>query len=301
LREASDLPTPIMTTIYEPLYQPGQELSEPAFVPLRLEDNSQSAWREFRIMVDFYRSGRHRQKGFSGIFSPKFGLKTKLPGEVFVAFTQANSHADVCIVNPFPTMRYYSFNVWMQGEVAHPGLTACAQDLLRATGIQWDLSQTPRHNQSNLCYSNFWVGTERFWDDYVGGILNPIALYLEQNPDTEVSQALMSDTRHTDRAPFLPFVVERLFSTFLSLRPGIKVAAYSRDPIQEFGFCLTDFERDMVSHIRPAVDAADATGIFDSKLIDLMGLFCRLYQQYGTLHYAANKHPHSGRTVSSGE
>lgn len=290
-----------MTTIYEPLYQAGQELTEPAFVPLKLADNSQSSWREFRIMVDFYRSGGHRQEGLSGIFSPKFGLKSRLTGEAFIAFTHANSHADVCIVNPFPTMRYYSFNVWMQGEIAHPGLTACAQDSLRATGIDWDLSQTPRHNETNLCYSNFWVGTEQFWDEYVGGILDPIALYLERNPDADVSHALMSDTRHTDQAPFLPFVVERLFSTFLSMRPEIKVSAYPRDPVQEFGFCLTDFERDMIAHIRPTVDAADASGRFDQSLIDLMGLLCRLYQRYGTLHYAANKHPHSGKTVPANE
>lgn len=290
-----------MTTIYEPLYQVGQQLTEPAFVPLTLADNSQSSWREFRIMVDFYRSGGHRQKGFSGIFSPKFGLKTRSSGNEFIDFTHANSDADVCIVNPFPTMRYYSFNVWMQGEIAHPGLTACSQDLLRATDIGWDLSQTPRHNARNLCYSNFWVGTERFWDDYVGGILNPIALYLEQNPHTEIAQALMSNTRHTDQAPFLPFVVERLFSTFLSMRVDMKVAAYPRDANEEFDFCLTDYERDMIQHIRPAVDTADASGVFDPDLIDLMGLLCRLYQRYGTLHYAANKHPHSGKTVSPTE
>lgn len=286
-----------MTTIYEPLYQSGQELSEPAFVPLELHDNSQSTWREFRILIDFYRSRSYRKKGFCGIFSPKFGLKTKVSANDFLAFTHANSDADVCIVNPFPTMRYYSFNVWMQGEVAHPGITACAQDLLLASGIQWDLSRVPRHNHANLCYSNFWVGTEYFWEEYVGGILNPIAIYLEQNPDMEAAQALMTETRHTDRLPFLPFVIERLFSTFLSLRTDIKVAAYERTSSQELDFCLTDFERDMINHVRPAVDAADTTGRFSTDLVDLMALLCRLYERYGMLYYAANKHPHSDKTV----
>jgi hypothetical protein len=32
-----------------------------------------------------------------------------------------------------------------------------------------------------------------------------------------------------------------------------------------------------------------------------MALLCRLYQRYGTLFYAANKHPHSGKAVSPAE
>ena len=132
-----------MATIYEPLYLEGQTLSERAFKPLYVS-NSQPAWREVRILVDFYRNNGHRQSNYVGIFSPKFGLKTKVTAERFLDFVGKNSSSDVCIVNPFPQLSYYSYNVWMQGEANHPGLTVRAQALLDAAGIKWTLSKAPR-------------------------------------------------------------------------------------------------------------------------------------------------------------
>jgi hypothetical protein len=286
-----------MTTIYEPLYAEGQSLSEARFTPLRLPSNVHSAWREVRILVDFYRRGDHRCAGKTGIFSPKFGLKTKVSADEFLRFVDESGESDVCIINPFPTIPYYSFNVWMQGEVNHPGLLAAAKKILDASDILWDLSAVPRHNQANLCYSNFWVGTEKFWDGYVGGILDPIATYIESNPDSPAARAVMIDTWHTDSAPFLPFIVERLFSTYLSLTPGVKIAAFPiADPLD---YCLTDYEREMVARIQPIVDAADRAKSFSHELISIQETLCRLYVRYAKEHFASNAHPHSGKKVQS--
>nr|WP_321893767.1 hypothetical protein [Burkholderia cenocepacia] len=287
----------MMVMIYEPLYEQGQVLSEPAFHELRLADNSHAAWREFRILVDFWRRGDHRRKGKVGIFSPKFGLKTRVDASRFLTFVDRHGDVDVCLINPFPQIPYYSYNVWMQGEINHPGLTARSQALVDAVGLKWDLHAVPRHGHQVLCYSNFWVGTERFWDAYVGGVLDPLATFLERNSDDEAARAVMGDTWHSDAAPFLPFIVERLFSTFLSLCPELKVAAYQFDDV--LPYCLTDYERELVDGMRPIVDAADASGQFPRDLIAMQDLACRLYVRYAREHFAANQHPHTGRTVSS--
>ncbi|AEI76562.1 hypothetical protein CNE_1c12070 [Cupriavidus necator N-1] len=261
-----------------------------------MPDNSHAAWREVRILVDFYRRGDHRN-GSTGIFSPKFGLKTKVSGEQFLQFVREQRDADVWIINPFPTIAYYSYNVWMQGEINHPGLTERAQGLLDSCGIGWDLARVPRQTNAVLCYSNFWVGTSAFWEGYVGGVLDPIARYLEASPDTPVAKAVMGDTWHTDAAPFLPFIVERLFSTYLSLQPSVRIASYPIESILDY--CLTDFERELVERMRPSVDAADRAGAFPKELAEMQGLLCSLYKRYAIEHFAVNAHPHSGKTVAA--
>lgn len=287
-----------MTVIFEPLYLADQEITETAFSALRLPDNAHAAWREVRILVDFYRQGKHRRSGKTGIFSPKFQLKTRISGAEFIEFSNANDDVDVCIINPFPSMPYYSFNVWMQGEIAHPGITDAAQKLLDACEIEWDLSKIDRHEPDILCYSNFWAGTERFWDEYVGGVLDRIARYLEKNSDSETAKLAMIGTRHTDPAPFLPFIVERLFTTFLSLRRDLRVSAH---PIryQALDYCQTQFETELVAYMKPYVEAADEKKFFPDTLITQMDLLCRLYQLYGFAYYAVNPHPHSGKVVFS--
>lgn len=280
-----------MVTIYEPLYREGQQLTEPAFHALRVE-NSHPAWREFRILVDFYRQGKHKRNGLTGIFSPKFGLKTQVTAGQFIAFANDNSTTDVCLINPFPQIRYYSHNVWMQGEINHPGLTERAGDLLHAAGIDWNLHDVPRHDENVLCYSNFWVGSESFWNEYVGGVLNPIAMFLETSPDHPAARSVMGDTWHTDSAPFLPFIVERLFSTFLSLRSHLKISAYPVD--DPLPYCLTDYEKELVAGLKPIVDSE---GSQSPELRAFQALCCRLLIRYSREHFAANAHPHSGKTA----
>jgi hypothetical protein len=281
-----------MIAIYEPIYLPDQKLAEPAFRPLRTEGNEHADWREFYLLVDMYRRGLHRQQSFTGLMSPKFRLKTGVSGTQFIEFVNANSDADVCFINPFPHIAYLSFNVWMQGECAHPGLTPRAQALLDAAGIKLTIADMPRHDLSLLCYCNFWVGSERFWDTYVGGVLLPIAEFLEKHPDDPISRDVLSPTLHSQPAPFLPFIVERLFSSFLS-RPAHVLAARAY-PLDLFKSCFNKFEKDMVVSVKDTIDAADRVGLFPDTLKNNMASRCRLWERYNRAYYWHQPHPYSG-------
>lgn len=281
-----------MIAIYEPLYMPGQALNEPSFRPLTIENPIHAEWREFYILVDMYRRGLHRQQLFTGLMSPKFKLKTGITGSQFIDFVRENSDADVCFINPFAHLAYISFNVWMQGEAAHPGLIGRAQDLLDVSGVELRIADMPRHGPHLLCYGNFWVGTERFWNEYVGGILVPIAEFLEKNPDHSTSRSALDTTRHTDPGPFLPFIVERLFSSFLSRPPrDIAVRGYPTDPLQS---CFNEFEKDIVTYRKDEIDAADHEGIFSDRLKRDMAFICGLWQAYTIAYYSDRPHPHTG-------
>ncbi|ABD89715.1 hypothetical protein [Rhodopseudomonas palustris] len=286
-----------MIAIYEPLYRPGQTLVEPAFKPLLITDNNRPEWREFAILVDMYRRGLHRQHRFTGLFSPKFGLKTGLSGAQFIDFVNANADAEVCFVNPFPQLAYISFNVWMQGENAHPGLVARAQALLDACGIAIRVAELPRHGPDLLCYCNFWVGTEQFWEDYVGGVLVPMAEFLEAHPEHPACRDVLKTTVHIPPSPFLPFIVERLFSSYLSLTRSPPLArGFPTDPLQ---FCLNDFERRLVIHNRDRIDSADQTGVFSDEVKKDMRFASEVWQDFTLAYYGDRPHPHSGGSFQS--
>ena len=284
-----------MTRIFEPIYQEHQKLVEPRFLPLKITDNRFSAWREFRILIDFYRANHHLDGKRSGVFSPKFQLKTHVSANEFLAFCDHHAEADVCLINPFPQWRYFSHNVWMQGECYHPGLVRCAQDLVDAAGLSLRIDSATRHGPTLMAYSNFWVGNPTFWNRYVGGVLDPIAKFLESSPSHPVALAAMTNTYHTDQAPFLPFIVERLFSTFLSLNADLKIAAYQFDSVDTH--CLNDIQRAMVACMKPTVDAADEAGHFDDKLIQHLQYICCREAELTKAHFLHNPHPHTGRTI----
>lgn len=267
-----------MIAIYEPLYLSDQKLAEPAFRPLRTESNVHADWREFYLLVEMYRRGMHRQQSLTGLMSPKFGLKTGISGTQFIEFIDANSDADVCFINPFPHIAYLSFNVWMQGECVHPGLTSHAQALLDAAGVNMTIADIPRHGSGVLCYCNFWVGSERFWDAYVGGILLPIAQFLEKNPEATISRNVLSPTWYHEPVPFLPFIIERLFSSFLS-RPTCKLTVRAF-PVDPFKSCFNKFEKGIVACVKDDVDAADEAECFPDTLKSNMASRYRLCLRY---------------------
>ena len=286
-----------MIRIYEPLYRPDQQQQEPLFLPLHLQQND-FAWREFRIIVDMYRQNLHRGAGHCGMFSPKFPLKSRIPTQEFLDFCEAHSHVSVCFFNPFPQIRYVAYNVWNQGEPWHPGLCAVAQSLLDAAGIPWRIDEVPRHGEAQLAYSNFWVANEQFWDAYVGNILLPIAEFLEREPDHPASRSVMVPTYHTDAASYLPFVIERLFSTFLSLQPAFSRTAF---PVSDvLPYCICPSEAELVQQMKPAVDAADQSGMYSAHLIESLKQTAWNNTRMAKQYFQDHPHPHSGKTIPVG-
>lgn len=284
-----------MIKVHEPIYLKNQGLTEPRFIPLAIEENSFAAWREFRILIDFYRSRKHLGNDRNGIFSPKFRLKSQITADQFFAFCDEHPDADVCLINPFPQWRYFAYNVWMQGECYHPGLTQCAQMLLDAAEIPIRIDATGRHGPTLMAYSNFWVANSQFWEAYVGGVLNPIAKFLEQEPTHPAAIAVMTDTYHSAQAPFLPFIIERLFSTFLSSNSEFRVASYKFQSVD--AHCLNDIQRAMVACMQPTVDNADKSGVFDKPLIQHLELICHREAELTKAYFKHHPHPHTGQAV----
>jgi len=283
--------------IYEPIYAEDQTISEDQFLPYHHTTNQKyKDWREFRLHVELYRKQIHRNHEKCGIFSPKFHLKTRLRGSEFMEFAKSSTDAEVVFVNPFPQMPYISYNIWMQAEANHPGITTCARNLLAAANIPLDINTQRRHSRQVLSYSSFWLGTPRFWDIYVGQVLDPLARFIEENPDHPSVKSSLQETFHTDPTPFLPFITERLFTTFLADNPKIKHRSLELNPLD---FCLSNSEALYLQSIKSQIDEADACNIFPAELIVRMQDHCEAAALAAKDYYTKNPHPHTGRTISS--
>lgn len=272
--------------IYEILYGQNHSLTDASFTGYDV-NNYQPEWREFRHLIDFYRTGGYLKHDLSGLFSPKFSLKTKILGCEFLEFCQKNSSADVIFINPFPQIEYIYFNAWEQGECWHPGLINAANTLLYNAGFDVDVSSIKRQTSSELLFSNFWVGNQSFWNQYIGDFLNPIALYLESESGRMLSQHLNKPTYHSTDCGYLPFIIERLFSTFLSLNSNINfkgMLVKQIDPyfIHPFEKRAVEIGKELASQCKD-----------DTELRLALNRLSKVTTRVGKRYFSKNIHPHT--------
>jgi len=199
---------------------------EPAFTPLPNLENPFPERREFHLFEQFYHNKSHALADLSGLVSHKFRQKTHLRGEDFIAWINANPGYDAYFINPFPHTVYWFFNLWEQGEKSHRGIMRLAQEVFDALGYPIQLKTFPRTDRQTTCFSNFWVATPQFWDEFMAFAL-PVYRYML---DESRAARFFQPTYHDSDAEIFPFIIERLFTTFIITRPGYKVLAFPHPP-----------------------------------------------------------------------
>ena len=225
--------------IYSRKQIPCLDSSEPIFIK-----NQNPNWRELQAYVEIYRKKLYIEDELTGVLSPKFSIKSKIKVSEFINFIENSSNADVYFINPCPQNSLYSLNSWVHGEALHPGLLKVAKELLFSIGSKIQINEKIRQGPDVLCYCNFWAGNHKFWNEYVGGVLLPIVEFLEKKSDEVVYKKLHAKTLHTENAVFLPFIVERLFSTFLQQRADIVFKPWKHHKNDILNkYCTTEFER----------------------------------------------------------
>ena len=283
---------------YEPIYSRNQQVSNSALLSYDWLENPLPEWRELAILVKMYDDKVFQSARMTGLLSPKFAKKTKVSPIEFLNFARQYSDSAVCFINPFPQIPYFSFNVWMQGEVAHPGLMQRAQDLLKSCNISWNLNEVPRQSSDVVCYSNFWLGSNEFWDEYVGMVLVPIARFLKNNSESPVVRAVLQPTSHTDPAPYLPFIAERLFSTFLSLNTQISRMSWQYTRLETCNLCVSEYETKLFEGMYEQVTEADKLEIFPIATKNEMQAKCALWQEHFWEYFMTHDHPHTGQPIN---
>lgn len=236
---------------------------DPAFIPIDNSLAKDNRLYEFEKIYSIFKEGIYKSADFVGVVSYKFGSKTKITGHQFLSFIDKNPGYDCYFINPFPHLAYLSYNVWSQAEIFHPGISEIAGRVLSELDLVNGLNDVPRHNQRNLCYCNFWVGSGKFWYAY-GDVLSKLSAVIACATN-ERDSGLFKRTSHITPAPFFPFIFERLFSTFISLRQDLRCLAYSHTENEIMDACNYQHERTAIREIKSIVDACDIGGSFDGN------------------------------------
>ena len=203
---------------------------DPAFQPLDIRHNLGGKYYEFGVMREMLEPGRVGAPAW-GIVSWKFELKTAVEAGTFAAFARQHiDEADVVFINPFIMWHALALNVWEQGEAAHPGIVQLAGGL---TGVGSLAGVLMKHD--SFAYCNYFVARRAFWERFVAFVVERFVAPLESRAEGDplAAQAHAHAGHRGSNASYIPFVIERLFSTFLSLYPEIRRIAY-RPPIDVY-------------------------------------------------------------------
>lgn len=191
---------------------------DPEFVPY---DNSGDAspLLEFNAFRKIAAARLAEGADLWGAVSWKFGSKTGLAGDRLVDLIRSNPGYDVYFCNPFPETEALYHNLWCQGETAHPDFLNLSFDFLQAAGL-------PTRAIDELTPSwlfaatNSFVATPAFWQDYLSFVetaLRQAEANLLPAAKIVLFSSLADRRRLHAEATYLPFIIERLFSLFLSL------------------------------------------------------------------------------------
>jgi hypothetical protein len=193
---------------------------DPAFIPYDNRANLRPEWREYHVFRTAWLAGRCQDGDVTGFLSWKFGAKTGIAGRAFLEFIERNPGHDVWFVHPHGVEPRPFTNIWRQAEVHHPGIIGLAQRIMAEVGVGVELA-TLEQPRKQVLFCNYWAGTRRFWDEYMA-FCEPIHHHiLEGLGESDRRLAWSRADREID-APYVPFIMERLFSTLLALRPKIR-------------------------------------------------------------------------------
>jgi hypothetical protein len=215
-------------SIHQIFYDPAQRPAlDPAFIPYDNTANPCPEWREYHVFRTAWLAGACGGDDVTGYVSWKFTAKTGVSGRAFVEFIAANPGHDVYFINPHRVEPRPFANIWQQAEVHHPGIIDLAQRILAAVDLEIDLARL-RQPRDQILFCNYWAGTARFWDRYMDLGERVRAHVLTGLDEADRRLAWSRADRQID-APYVPFIMERLFSTLLAARPEIRYRAWEAD------------------------------------------------------------------------
>lgn len=237
------------------------------FRPLHWPVRPDGILREAVLHDHLFRTVAMAPATLYGLVSSRFFEKTHLELIDIEKFVVDHPGGDVYLFNPFPQARFYTFNVWDQGEACHPGLIRIANRLLKDLGYGIDVSRIGRHNRQHTCYCNFWIGTMRFWERFME-FVQPLYEYASRNLG---KGPLFETARYHEPAVFFPFIYERMLTTFLSLEPDIRAVAYEPPRVEMKRNCVTPVDRLIVDLFGDVVDRWDEDARIDARHRRLFG------------------------------
>ncbi len=219
-----------------------RELLDPAFYPL---DNSRSTSElmEFNVFEQLQRNAATQGATLWGALSWRFAEKTGMQGAELVKQIVDHPGYDVYFCNPHPYNEALYHNMWVQGEVSHPQFLELIRQFYAAAGLD-DKELRTIESSGNYSAANYFVASPRFWELFIP-FVKRVLVTADKALDSKVRDMLHSkvadDKGLHAGATYIPFIVERLFTTFMrSDGKGLK----------SFKVALPERERELNVHLK---------------------------------------------------
>lgn len=195
--------------------------------PFNNTENKHPELREYHNFQKVIDDGLTNDLNAWGMFGPRWYEKLKVSSDVLFDNIQKNSDSDVYLFNHARIQDALFFNVWEQGEYFHRGIKSIASHILAKMNCDVAVLDTMMASNAT-CYCSYFVAKKEFWKDYLD-FLAKVRLELDNLPEDLYNVYAGSANYKRDRQLNLfPFLVERMFSTFLLLR-SYKVHAMQYD------------------------------------------------------------------------
>ena len=216
--------------IFQVYYDKKQlDLLDSEFTAFDNTENSRPELREYHIFKLAEASNYTNDLDAWGFVSPLWKHKVRVYPKDFIAWIDSNPGYDVYHINYSRMQEAIAFNVWEQAEWYHKGISDVTKKVLSKMGIDVDFTQMPM-SKDTYCMCSYFVATKEFWKNYIAFLDK---FYDVANSSEELKSAVFGNSanyRKDTSIGYFPFIVERLFSTYLSVhKQNYKIAYYPYD------------------------------------------------------------------------
>lgn len=217
-----------MIKLYQPYMREDEKNSlPPGVIPWDAGSNTDSSTREYELFKQISQANSDSSEPW-GLVSRKFTHKSLLSLDDFAHFAEQKlSEAYDCVfINPMIGIEALHLNVWQQGvQCGHAGLEKIIEFLEKSLGLAFNAPM----DRNTFAFCNYFIAKPDFWSAYFSFVDRALLLLdQEVTQNTEVGTAYAgTGSYHRDaNVTMRPFIIERLFSTFIQ-NSQFKVASFS--------------------------------------------------------------------------
>ena len=217
-----------MIKLYQPYLGEDEKSSlSPSVIPWDASSNTDNSTREYELFKQIAHANPQETEPW-GLVSKKFTHKSLLAIADFHHFAEQKFSEDYdCVfINPMIGIEALHLNVWQQGvQCGHAGLDQIIGFLESSLALPFNAPM----DKNTFAFCNYFVAKPSFWNGYFAFVDKVIALLDQEAAKGSEVGAIYAGTGsyHRDgNITMKPFVIERLFSTFIQ-HHQFKIASFN--------------------------------------------------------------------------
>jgi hypothetical protein len=224
------------------------EALDPGFIPLDNSDGPKD-WMEYWAIREYFLNNEVGLNDLIGFFSPRFKEKTGLESSHVFEHINNNPDADIYLFNPYYHLAAWHTNVFLQGEISHPGLIDLTNKLLQQIEIDIDTSKLIM-SSLNTVFCNYFVANINFWKDWLSTCEYIFSTSQKEKESGDIALSAKTNYLRGDYEMQI-FLIERIASLLLA-------------DVKKWRICPKYIYKDMNYAASKNVDLVEILNILDS-------------------------------------